>query len=264
MDKVISYSLFGNIPQYYEGVDVLVLAHHAIFKGFELRIHCDSSTKRMPQFAFMQRLHDAGKLRLVFHEEGRFLTRSMMWRMLPLWDNSAKYVFTRDIDALPMVRDRAMVEEFIRTGMAVHNIVDALAHNWRDIPLMGGCMGFDVDKFNAIKKFSGLEGFLRFSGHDDEWFSTYAHDEYYLRDMIWPMVCGQACMHVTNGMPDCPSAKMNIRAYNMGLVNDVDDVFMHEADKFAPHVCSKWWDYDGSRKFYKEHGSKELAKIIYS
>lgn len=262
MDKVVSYSLFGTEPAYYQGVDVLVLAHHAIFKGFELRIHCHSTTRTMPQFSFLERLDAAGKLKLVFHEEKLHLTRAMMWRLLPLWDGT-RYLFTRDIDAIPMVRDRAMAEEFIQTGCAVHNMVDGLGHNWRNTPLMGGCMGFNVKKFRAIIEFDGFEDFMRFSGHDDDWFNTYANDEIYLREKIWPMVCSDSCMHVTNGMPDCPAAGLNIRAINFDLVADLPPVILAGADKFADNVCAKWWKYDESRRFYREHGDPELLKIIY-
>lgn len=261
MRKIVSYALFGSEPIYYQGLDTLVLAHHAIFKGFELRIHHDSSTKAMPQFSFLQRLHDAGKLTLVHFEENKALTRSMMWRFLPLFEPGLDYLFTRDIDSLPLVRDRAMAEEFIETGLVSHNICDYFGHLWWNVPLMGGCMGFKVAPLLELLGVSNFEELMRFSGHDDNWFIPYGNDEVFLTEKVWPLVKGKACLHLTKDQRDCPDAKV-IREVRMELATGVPERIMSHADSLCPNVCSKGWKFEEARLFYKENGDPEILSII--
>ena len=143
MRNIVSYALFTNHPEYghrelyWQCVPAVILAHHVFYPEWEMRVHHDSSVNR-PCGDVLRRYAAEGLVKLQYVEENVATCRSMLWRLLPLWDADAGYVICRDMDSLPTAKDRAAVNEFTASGKAIHELGDNQAHSG----LMGGMVGF--------------------------------------------------------------------------------------------------------------------------
>ena len=160
MSRILSYSLFSNHPQYghrelyWQGIPAVVRAHHNLFTGWEMRVHHDSSVER--DYGRLLRAYAAaGLVSLHYVEENIATCRSMLWRMLPAWEDGVEFVMCRDLDSLPSVKDRLAVEEFVQSGMVVHALGDNASH----VGLMGGMVGFSSE-FRKRFPFKTWEDFL--------------------------------------------------------------------------------------------------------
>ncbi len=149
MKKVISIALFGEKHEAYaQYLPSFVLAHLNIFpieQGWRLRVHVDNAVNESRWGRLLSRLQSRGALDVTHMQEPAVLTRAMLWRMAPVFHTDAGYVFCRDLDALPMPRDRACCEMFMKSGKTVHTIHDNVMH----IAIMGGLCGFHAPDFRA-------------------------------------------------------------------------------------------------------------------
>src|SRR3990167_5605045 len=131
----------------------LVRAHFAVFKDWRLVIHHDDRVTEFPYFDVLRRMCSANMLDLVFMGTSRKLCESMMWRMNPLFSAEyadAEYVVCRDVDSLPMHRDRKMLDEAFAAGAAAHIVHDSESH----CGMMGGMSAFNRKKFR--ERFPGV------------------------------------------------------------------------------------------------------------
>ena len=127
MKKVVSIALFGErYTEYAKYLPAFVRAHLNIFPDWKLIIHCD----RRYDPPFIHRFYATGLVSIVTRDPAMLCT-SMLWRMSPVFPGfaeDAEYVFCRDIDSLPMPRDRAAMEWFINSGATTHTIHDNEMH----------------------------------------------------------------------------------------------------------------------------------------
>ena len=105
-----------------------------------MRVHCDSSA--IPR---LDGYRNQGLMRLVDCGSSQKVCLSMLWRLKPLWDNNVGYLLARDMDSLPLPKDRRAVEEFMKSGCIVHSLGDNRAH----YGLMGGMCGFNVPRMRG-------------------------------------------------------------------------------------------------------------------
>lgn len=204
--NIVSYSFFRHDASGYESANAgvargifflnfircLVRAHHAVWDGWELRIHHDDRVREFPCFRDLQRMQEAGLLRLVDCGKAETLCGSMLWRMKPLFDEQADYVVCRDVDSLPMPRDKAMVIDWINSGADAHAILDSESHSG---PFMGGMSAFDADTFvpnSECGDFSMLMKLAVVHGID---MNRHGADQLLLNRGIWPRLKGSTLIH---------------------------------------------------------------------
>lgn len=260
--NVVSYSIFGNKEEYYKGIDIIVIAHEAIYKNLELWLYHDDSLIKHKYYPKLLKSQELGKIKLITFENDKALTRSMLWRMLPLFEKEVDWCFCRDIDSIPMPRDYAAITEAINSTADFHFIYDDSRHNPETIPIFGGAMGYRKSLFDDIFGFKTFEEFMRYSGNEDEWFKTYAHDEHYLRDKIWPKIISFSFQHLTKNQRPTENIHKFKYSINKELVKDrLDKVIYENGDLFAPNILRKGWDLDLSRRFYYKFGNQELVEI---
>lgn len=168
--KVCSYAFFRHGASAYEHPNagdsqgkffvnflrVLVRAHHACFPGWELRIHHDDRVQEMAYFKALQRMRDAGLLRLVDMGQAQTLCGSMLWRMIPAFEEGVEVVVCRDVDSLPMPHDRRAIEEWLATGKAVHLMHGSESHSG----IMGGTISVRTKEFQKLVGPIGWERFV--------------------------------------------------------------------------------------------------------
>lgn len=152
--KVVSIVLFGDAEKYVPFFAGFVRAHLNLFQiaaGWVLRVHVDDGVAESRCGGVIRALDRAGLL-----EARRMgpapLCMAMLWRMVPVFDESVDYVFCRDVDACPTPRDRAVCEQFISSGCVLHTCMDSVSH----IGIMGGLCGFRCRDFRRLTGWRSL------------------------------------------------------------------------------------------------------------
>jgi len=179
--NVMSYSLYWSPFSRYEDpragawtgfrfypsfLPTLVRAHHIVFPDYELRIHHDGCVETCYYGRALVELSNRGLVKLRYVGKAATLCGPMLWRLLPVWDQEVEHVFCRDVDALPMPRERIAVDEFTDPWMFL------LAHALYDHPqhghgLCGGMIGFDAPKLRALTGLRSLGALLALSPEID-------------------------------------------------------------------------------------------------
>lgn len=178
MKRVVSYSYFlddasvYNKPergakrylQFVQFLPLIVRAHHVIWPGWTLRIHHDDRVTKLPYFPALEKLAESGiiELQSVGVCDAICGSRGMLARLRPVFDSDVEYVACRDIDSVPMPKDRRCVEEFIKTQKALHGINDHEQHSG----IMGGLSAFHASKFRSISRTDSVENVMGLYGKD--------------------------------------------------------------------------------------------------
>lgn len=163
----------------------VIRAFRVVWGGWELRIHHDERVKDRECWPLLDRCARAGLLKLVPMGEAKELCSAMLWRLKPLQDpdlDRADWVVCRDVDSLPMHRDRKMVEQAIQMGAIAHAILDSESHSG---PLMGGMTAFrrtTCELFSADLR-DGID------------MDKHGADQRYLNREIWPHVKAKTLIH---------------------------------------------------------------------
>lgn len=198
--KIVSYSYFRSPTSQYEKLKgdaaiqfqqflkMLVRAHHCIWRGYEMRIHYDSHVPQLPYWPTMRKLHDEKLLRLVYCGDADPLCKSMLWRMIPVFVEQNPVVVCRDIDSVPMLRDRLAVEEWLGSGLAVHCIHDNAAHSG----VMGGTTSVHAERFRQLIGVQTMKEFLAL-GADLDWDKQGA--DQHLLNRLLPRYAHQTLVH---------------------------------------------------------------------
>lgn len=138
---------------FYNFIRIIVRAHFAVWKDWTLRIHHDERVKGYDCWPWLERLAECGMIELVPMGESKGLCKSMTWRLAPLFDPTVDYFICRDVDSLPMHRDRVMVEQFLASGAAVHMLLDSESHSG----YMGGMTGYHAPSVREALRVKSLE-----------------------------------------------------------------------------------------------------------
>jgi len=158
--KVIGLSLFarpdhrpGWWDYYRKFLSSLARAYPVIFPadaGWQVHLYHDRNFYHgyyTQAVELLARGPQKGYLKLVYGGEPESLADGMLWRLRPVWDADAEYVFCRDVDALPTPRDRIATEQFLASGLDVHTISDNESHG---VGILGGLCGCRCDALREI------------------------------------------------------------------------------------------------------------------
>lgn len=208
MRRVISYAYFRNDASVYEKpnrkfrrgrqfvqfLPLLVRGHHAIWPDWTLRIHHDERIHELPYWDCLKRMEREGLLELhqFFPGTPRTLCGigGMLERLRPAFEVGSEYVLCRDIDSIPTPRDRAAVDDFIKSGHAVHVIHDAHPHGG----MMGGTLGIRCGQFEELVGVTNLEDLVGLSTHSWDW-NKHGTDQDFLNQVVLPLVESSTLVH---------------------------------------------------------------------
>jgi hypothetical protein len=260
-----SYALFGeNRGNWAFNVALNFRQHVTLYPDWEMWIHTDSDDDR-GYFPVLNRLAKEGLLKLnVVNYNGlqyqeRWKTMMMLWRMLPIWENS-EYVFCRDLDSILTPRQLQCVKDFIRSGKIVHGINDNDAHC---IPLMGGMCGFKSQDFlNRIGRVS-INSLVSGRYTPGQW-QSHGTDQSFLNEHILPIFGDSVFIHRLSG-PNRRSSIKHVCDVNISYVNQT---ILERGDDFANYIgaaglCnSPNFSTRDVANFYNEYGNKEKCAII--
>ena len=194
--------------QFQQFLPMLVRAHHVVWDGWELIIHHDDEVTLLPYMDVLRRLQAEGLVRLVPMGPAPSLCGAMLWRMMPIFDHASRYeiVACRDIDSMPMPRDRKCVEEFIASGLWVHCIHDNPAHSG----LMGGMTAFRCKEIFCGEEWPTPPSAEMAAAYG---WNRQGQDQIWLNRDVLPRVFGHLMIHSDNtGYSGCVRRPIPARA----------------------------------------------------
>lgn len=178
-----SFSIFGERTPYFLSFlpSIIRAILHLYGKGWKIQIYHDDFLEKEYYFSALQKLqlHNIVCLTKV---NSYPLSKSMLVRMRSIWDGYDICVF-RDLDYLPLARERHMLQEFFDSKAYFHSCSDHECHN---IPLMGGMIACKTEQFINVTGFNSWDVFI--SKENDSFFEQYGKDQDYLCKHIWPII----------------------------------------------------------------------------
>jgi hypothetical protein len=270
MKKVASYSLFGKRPEaggttrdfYWDFVPALVRSHHNLFSDWELRIHVDS-TKYEDRSKYLRAYEDAGLLVAKYVEENKSTCRSMLWRLLPIWEHDVSYVMCRDIDSSPTLKDRYATEEFVHSGCSLHCLNDNPAHT---VPMMGGLVSFNALKFRALTPWRTWEELISTGSKYNLDNPSGGPDQNLQSNEIYPIFYSHdICCHRFSGMPIDPAIHHCYNAVSQHNLKDIpESVIANNFDSIIPHLGCAGYPASKVVEFFDTYGRKDITDKVKS
>jgi hypothetical protein len=216
-----------------------------LFPNWQIVIHHDRSLLEHPYGRVLVAAEREGLVCLRFIEDRPSeLCRAMFWRMRPIWlEEHAEVVACRDMDSLPLPRDRTALESFAASGASVHCLLDNSAH----AGLMGGMAAYRVrslrDAFPNWDEFSSIDAV-------DNW-RDHGSDQIFLARIVWPKVAHRALEH-----------RLHESTVALGEVPGIPQDALAAADKLAPYVGAAGFNVEAATAFYDALPATERLRRI--
>ncbi len=214
--NIISYSLFGmrdkNIEMferraYLRGFVFNVKMNALIFPKWTTHVELDAQTYSDYDPLFKGLKEHYG---ITFDiNASDTLCKSMLWRMKIIFNPDAQYVICRDCDSVTTYRERQAVQDFINSGLFIHNINDNVAHT---CPIMGGLCGFSSLQLRT--KYESWENLLSLSKIG---ISERGTDQNFLNSVVYPDFKKSMFAHYLKGMKDSGEAIVKTEIENIPL-----------------------------------------------
>lgn len=174
MTKVISFSLYGNLPKYNIGSIKNSELYKKFFPNWEMWVYHNDS---VPQETLDALIKNDVKLINTQVDEG---PRNALWRFLPAGDESVEYFISRDCDSRLFERDVISVNDWIESKKPFHIIREhPWGHTWVINAGMWGCVGgFIEDIEESMNEY--------FQKSDKA--NVREVDQWFLKECIYPVV----------------------------------------------------------------------------
>ncbi|MBY6266395.1 hypothetical protein EI613_31525 (plasmid) [Azospirillum sp. 412522] len=179
--RLISMSVWGDQPMYWEGVLENARIAPVIYPGWRLRIYTDTEN------AFTREAERLGAEIRVMRNRGGI--HGMFWRFLPAAEPDVEAVIVRDADSRLNLREAAAVAEWLASGRGTHVMRDHPHHlAW---PMLGGMWGIRGGTIPDM-----AERIDRWGRWDKK-----LDDMYFLAEVVWPMVKDHCLQHCRGSSP---------------------------------------------------------------
>jgi hypothetical protein len=178
MDKVISFSIYGNTPMYTTGLLKNLQLSKDIYPDWKVYIYYNNTVPK--NFIEQYRQFDNCKL----FDMSDFPGPGVLWRFLPK-ENVERFV-SRDADSRLLIREKMAVDEWIESAKSLHIMRD---HPHHGLPIYAGLFGLVVtpdlnlreDILNFVNSYYNPHLFNKFS--DTHFLNKYVYNRF-INDMI--------------------------------------------------------------------------------
>lgn len=275
MKKVISIAVFGEGDKgesYAQYLPAFVRAHLNLFpleENWRLHVYTGREIMLGHRGSTLRRLGEAGLISLTVMAQQAPLTKGMLWRMAPVFEDGIEYVFCRDLDACPMPRDRAVCDQFIASEATVSACHDNLSH----AGVMGGLSGYHAPAFRKATGFNSLEDLYAFANLNNNVWAQHGTDQNVLNRLIdrpgGPTLLEHRFNGWTEGKPTayrraaatyaCPA--WSTPTPDKGKSKLTGDLAVR-ADQLANHLGAAGFDHLAAKAFWDTHGDPKLAAKI--
>jgi len=132
--KIISFSLWGNIPMYTVGALANIELAKEIYPDWVCRFYVDGTVNN----EFKEKIKsNGGEIVEITSNKGAFW--GMFWRFMANDDPNMEAMISRDCDSRLNFREKAAVDEWLNSDMSFHTMHDHPHH--RPEPVLGGMWG---------------------------------------------------------------------------------------------------------------------------
>jgi len=182
MKKVISFSLWGDNPNYVIGAVLNADIAEKEWPDWICRFYIAPT---VPD-GIIEELESRDNVEVVRMDEDESWN-GMFWRFYPASDPDVDVAIFRDTDSYIHIRDKAAVEEWIESDKSVHIMRDNCQHGWT---ICGGLWG---TKRGAIPR-------LKYMIEDSDMlkkkeFNKHGVDQIFLQYSIYPQIVNLAYVH---------------------------------------------------------------------
>jgi len=201
--NAIAYSLFGledhnpnsfSFETYLSGLLICVRQNRLLYPDWITVLHTDDAIAAMyaPLFNDLP-------IKWEYHPKEP-LTKAMLWRLLPVFNQGYERVICRDLDSPATYREAQCVKYWEMNNKAAHAITDSVSHN---IPMMGGMIGF-VNQYFA--NYTGLLSWQQMFDGCPYDFTQKGSDQTLINKIIYPKFAKHGedsiTQHYLLGMPN--------------------------------------------------------------
>ena len=182
MTKVISFSLWGNNPNYNIGAiknAELAKEYYPDFKCW-FYIHKDS----VPQ-STVDALQTMSNSRIIFKEGDLNTCKPMSWRFESIDNDEVEVMMARDTDTRILYREVLAVREWLNSDKIFHIMRD---HPHHDHTILGGMFG--TKKISEIKSWSSIINEHAQTGQK-------MYDMIFLNNFIYPLIKDNVMVHAS-------------------------------------------------------------------
>lgn len=218
--KIISFSLWGNNPQYLGGAIDNAIVAPKIYPDWICRFYCDDRLSN----DYLNVLREYGAEVILMKWENKGTYEGLFWRFLPFEDDRIERFISRDTDSILTDREAGFVKEWEESGYPFHIIRDHKLHASR---ILGGTFGSTM-KFNLQNRINNWTDF------------EYDSDQKFLKEFIWPVIrdnhlAHDLCSNISNNV-------IRIKESNKYIGQKRDP------SKFVRNNFSYLWNNDTSKR----------------
>ncbi|XP_068206501.1 uncharacterized protein [Palaemon carinicauda] len=139
--KVISFSLYGKDPEYWNGLPEILSDAKHLYPGWKVWIYTNPRNQMKILCPLLQnhshlRICDVTNLPHPLNNITN--VHPMFWRISPLGDPKVESLLVRDSDSKLTEREQKAVQEWLESGKTFHVMRDHPMHN---VPILGGMWG---------------------------------------------------------------------------------------------------------------------------
>lgn len=177
MSKIISMSVWGSNPQYCLGAIKNAQIAKELMSDWKCRIFIDNTVP----IQYQEELFGMDNVEVADIENDNLY--GMFWRFYSMFQNYEDIVISRDSDSRLSEREIKCLNEWIKSDKKFSIIRDHERHY--DWPILGGMWGMKGKLDDSIINI--METYAK--NH------TYAIDQVFLRDIIWPLAKDNCLVH---------------------------------------------------------------------
>lgn len=133
MNKIISFSLWGDNPKYTVGAIKNAELAKSIYPDWKCRFYCANDIPN--SILFNLEIYDNVEI-IKMNNSGNW--KSMFWRFMPASEEDVDVLICRDTDSRLNLREKSAVEEWLSSDKGFHIMRDHPAHGF---PILGGMWG---------------------------------------------------------------------------------------------------------------------------
>jgi hypothetical protein len=165
MQKIISFSIWGNNPKYCAGAIINAQLAQKYFPDWKCKFFYDNTVPKI----YIRSLNEFTNVETICVTDGSF---GAFWRFLAMQENTI--VLSRDCDSRLSLREKMIVDDWLNSKETLCVIRDHINHY--EFPILAVMWGIKNGLcINLQKKMKNYWGTHR-----------YLVDQYYLRDEVWP------------------------------------------------------------------------------
>jgi len=179
LDKVISFSVFGESPKYCTGMLRNLEISEVLFPDWKIYIYYNNTVPGH----YIESYGKFKNSRLIDMTHQNI--PGMFWRFLPF--EGVERFICRDSDSRLIERDKFAVEEWINDNTDLHIMRDHPHHHYK---ILGGMWGLKA-------KENLCDLIIKYMGDKDKNLFARMVDMDFLRDVIYPKYIGNSTVHIS-------------------------------------------------------------------